>query len=49
MPLFPREKHKLDLFGLFTRKERSPLVEAFYLLVAVAFFGWLIYRTFVAA
>ena len=48
MKLFPQEKQKLDLFGLFTRKERSPWMERFYLCVSLAFFGWLIYRTWFA-
>ncbi|MEX2453491.1 MAG: hypothetical protein WD470_02240 [Rhodospirillaceae bacterium] len=48
MKWFPREKQKIDFLGLATRKERSPFMEKFYLLVAVAFFGYLIYRTFVA-
>lgn len=48
MPIFPREKYKLDLLGLATRKERNPWLERFYLVVAVAFFGYLLYRNFVA-
>ncbi len=48
MKLFPQEKQKLDLIGLFTRKERNPWMERLYFVVSLAFFGWLIYRTWFA-
>jgi len=48
MQWFPREKRKLDLFGIATRKEKSRFMEWFYVIVGAAFFGYAIYLTFLA-
>jgi hypothetical protein len=43
MKWFPQEKHKIDLFGLATRKEKNPWMEKFYLAVGLLFFGYVFY------
>ena len=44
MQWFPREKHKIDFLSLATRKEKNPWVEKFYVVVGLAFFGWVVYQ-----
>ncbi len=46
MNWFPREKQKLDLLGLFTRKEKNPWVEKFYVVIGLLFFGYVLYTMF---
>lgn len=46
MKWFPQEKHKIDLFGLATRKEKNPWMEKFYLAVGLLFFGYVFYNLF---
>ena len=46
MEWFPKEKQKIDFLSLATRKEKNPWVEKFYVIVGLAFFGWVLFQMF---
>ena len=46
MEWFPKEKQKIDFLSLATRKEKNPWMEKFYVIIGLAFFGWVLFQIF---